>query len=322
MSHFDLDAILLEHQKWLDAGKPINDKRRADLSGKDLSDQEFKDLNLEGALLTNVNFNRSILENAIFNGASLSGPKFIKADLRLAQFEDAILVDVYFTDAQMDNVCLDNANLSSSDFSNADLDSAKLKGANFDSTKIIDTNFSNAEFQQTDFKNVKVTHSRELIFESTVNCVSRFKGVNAQEILHNPMLSQYAADQAYLAQYAKIHKSKYFLWLGLSDCGRSFFLLGFWSIVIATIFTIIYINMGPCEFELSNFQCKTVAESGIQEFLIMLYYSVVTFTTLGFGDITPKGEFSMIIVMFEVILGYIFLGMLISVLSNKVARRS
>jgi len=54
------------------------------------------------------------------------------------------------------------------------------------------------------------------------------------------------------------------------------------------------------------------------------YYSIVTFTTLGFGDVTPKivNGWTPLIVVFEVILGYIMLGGLISILANKIARRN
>jgi hypothetical protein len=53
-----------------------------------------------------------------------------------------------------------------------------------------------------------------------------------------------------------------------------------------------------------------------------VYYSVVTFTTLGFGDITPIISTAQKWVMAEVITGYIMLGGLISILANKLARRS
>jgi len=53
------------------------------------------------------------------------------------------------------------------------------------------------------------------------------------------------------------------------------------------------------------------------------YFSIVTFTTLGFGEINPKGHFwGEIIVSFEVILGYCTLGLLLAVLAEKIARRS
>jgi len=52
------------------------------------------------------------------------------------------------------------------------------------------------------------------------------------------------------------------------------------------------------------------------------YFSIVTFTTLGFGDITPANKAGEIWLALEVILGYIMLGGLISIFANKLARRS
>ena len=59
-----------------------------------------------------------------------------------------------------------------------------------------------------------------------------------------------------------------------------------------------------------------------QSWLTPFYYSIVTYTTLGFGDITPKHWLGEIIVISEVIMGYVTLGLLLSILANKVARRS
>ena len=51
------------------------------------------------------------------------------------------------------------------------------------------------------------------------------------------------------------------------------------------------------------------------------YFSIVTFTTLGFGDVTANGLLGEMVVSLQVILGYLTLGLLISILANKVARR-
>jgi hypothetical protein len=52
------------------------------------------------------------------------------------------------------------------------------------------------------------------------------------------------------------------------------------------------------------------------------YYSIVTFTTLGFGDIVPTKWISELLVTIEVIFGYIMLGGLISIFANILARRN
>ena len=53
-----------------------------------------------------------------------------------------------------------------------------------------------------------------------------------------------------------------------------------------------------------------------------LYFSIVTFTTLGFGDVVAASRAARVLVGLEVIVGYIMLGGLISILANKLARRS
>jgi hypothetical protein len=56
-------------------------------------------------------------------------------------------------------------------------------------------------------------------------------------------------------------------------------------------------------------------------FLTLFYYTVVTFTTLGFGDIIPESSTAAICVTVEVILGYIMLGGLITIFASKPGRR-
>lgn len=51
-----------------------------------------------------------------------------------------------------------------------------------------------------------------------------------------------------------------------------------------------------------------------------LYFSVVTFTTLGYGDIIPKGGCGQFFVAFEVFMGYLMLGALIAVIIRKITR--
>jgi len=71
--------------------------------------------------------------------------------------------------------------------------------------------------------------------------------------------------------------------------------------------------MGPHHFQVDHlpFELST-----------MIYYSVVTFTTLGFGDVKPATIEASALVMVEVLLGYVMLGGLISIMANKLARRS
>jgi hypothetical protein len=56
------------------------------------------------------------------------------------------------------------------------------------------------------------------------------------------------------------------------------------------------------------------------EWLQYLYFSAVAFTTLGFGDITPKCWWSEVLVIIEVILGYVFLGLIVTIIARRFGR--
>ncbi len=73
--------------------------------------------------------------------------------------------------------------------------------------------------------------------------------------------------------------------------------------------------MGPGAFNVSN--------DGLNDFSwpTMVYYSVVTFTPLGFGDVVPKTLGAACWVMAEVITGYIMLGSLISIFTTELVPR-
>ncbi len=101
------------------------------------------------------------------------------------------------------------------------------------------------------------------------------------------------------------------LWNVTCDCGRSFLRWAAWCLVIALVFGFIFWLGGVVEV-------PGPSESGRQpNALTYFYFSIVTFTTLGFGDVTPTGNAGEVWVMLEVILGYIGLGGLISIFTTK-----
>jgi len=105
--------------------------------------------------------------------------------------------------------------------------------------------------------------------------------------------------------YNKLSKILYYPWMLTCDCGRSMFRWCCCIVILLLMFAKLYsfadIDYGSYETLLSPF-----------------YFSVVTMTTLGFGDATPGGQ---IVTMLEVSTGYIMLGGLLSIFSNKLARR-
>jgi len=162
---------------------------------------------------------------------------------------------------------------------------------------------------------------------------SSYKGIRVETCHGNQRFRRYAMDQAYLEELRDSHlpweRWFYKLWLYSSDCGRSLTLWAFWSLLLAVTFGNIYWELGLLHklgllsqpFHASQL-ADTASGAGLPGFWALQYYSIVTFTTLGFGDIVPKTGLAAFFVTIEVILGYVTLGGLISIFANKLARRS
>jgi hypothetical protein len=202
---------------------------------------------------------------------------------------------------------------------------AKFKeDANFENIKIekynsfnmIDTYFYNVSglFEFVDANKKKFKYSNKTVFLPN----NLYLILGEETTARYPIISRKIRDDMYLLRLKKKHPKMHFIWWLFADCSRSFFRWALWSLGIAIAFAFIY-YFSYTDY-LLNFQTIYVSE----EFPLFsfIYYSIVTFTTLGFGDIVPRTGWLQFRVMQKVILGYIMLGGLISILANKLARRS
>jgi len=91
-----------------------------------------------------------------------------------------------------------------------------------------------------------------------------------------------------------------------------------WTSVWALLGSILVINL-IFGFVYSFFE--TPIPELLHHPLKALYFSVVTFATLGYGDIHPITRIGEVLVIIEVLFGYISLGMLVYLLSRIVDKK-
>ena len=142
------------------------------------------------------------------------------------------------------------------------------------------------------------------------------KGIRVNSCFGSARFRRWAQDQDFIEELREAHPAYYLVWLLLTDCGRSMLLVVGWCLAIAILFGFVYYGLGEQAFAITN------KETLNWSVFTSIYYSVVTFTPLGFGDITPRTPIAAAAVMLEVVVGYMMLGILISILATKVARRS
>jgi Trk-type K+ transport system membrane component len=149
--------------------------------------------------------------------------------------------------------------------------------------------------------------------------ITDFQGVDTTKLKGstNPVLKRHIEDYQFILGFKEkswFHQHLFYpLWKVTSDCGRSLLIWLMWSIFFVAVFTWIYCLNLKTWFKPTNL-----------DWFNALYFSVVTFTTLGFGDVTPNlaSRTAQSLVIAQVIIGYIMLGGLISILANKLARRA
>ncbi|HEX9793755.1 MAG TPA: pentapeptide repeat-containing protein, partial [Planctomycetota bacterium] len=251
------------------------DLRGVDLHGIDLQEAILKEANLDGANLRGANLTRATLDGAILGGADLSEARMPLASLRGANLNSTKLRNAWLLGAQ--------------------LTGAKLTRADFSGAMLLHANLSNAEISFATFNGANVAGIRYSRKGLSKNCRATLVSTS----LGNPLFVRHVEDELFINALARrSNSSKFLVWLWwlTSDCGRSFFRLSCWFVAIALGFGILYSN-NPDWFEVKE---RIGVGSPFPTQLTPFYFSVVTLTTLGFGDVTPITPTSEVVVVLEV----------------------
>ncbi len=289
--------------------------KQMNLENANLASANLKEANLAFGNFKKTNLAFADLKSAIFSFAHFEGANFSGADLENAYMEDADLNGARFSGANFKNARLANSSLE-----NAYLGDAHLVGANLSAASFKNANLSSVIFDQkimwqliraSRFNLKKLWHQRyNILLDTTIRC----KGINATTCYGSQRFKLFLQDQDFLEEFLekKWGRQIFFIWWLFADCGRSLVRWAGWSLTFALLFAVVFWLLGADAFEARYLEFN---------FLTTFYYSVVTFTTLGFGDIIPKTTISAMCVTAEVIFGYIMLGGLITIFASKLSRR-
>lgn len=278
------------------------DLRSANLDGADLTDASLRDAKLDDAELIGATLDRADLSgaqarHAVFGRASMVGVTCFDTDLTEASLTDADLSDADCRAIKLDEARLLNTRLRGADVSRGSLTGADLEGADL----------TNATFRGANIRGVHLRSTRGFDSSDWIDAVVGDSDFDGAHLVRRVIL-----DQNYLHEFRnrnRLHSVIYAVWKLTSDCGRSFARWGLMTAVTAVLFSIVYtqvaIDYGDYETSLSP-----------------LYFSVVTLTTLGYGDALPASMAAQVVVLFEVIIGYVMLGGVLSIFANRMGRRA
>jgi uncharacterized protein YjbI with pentapeptide repeats len=267
-----------------------------DFEGALLHGADFTDAELLGANLRGADLSRCSAARAGFGGADLTDSCLFEATLEDATLSGAILVGADLRAAQLSRARLRDADLTRASLTRAvahqaDLTGACLHRAHFDEANLRESRLRNVQgYQSATFLAADV---RDIDFSGAY-------------LLRRQILDENYLDE--LRRQSAIGLAAYWIWKVTSNCGRSITLWALWTAVITVGFGVAY--------QFVDIAADT--PGGLTPY----YFSLVTMTTLGYGDVLPASDAAQLLVMLEVLMGYLMLGGLLSLFASKMGRRA
>jgi len=299
-----------------------------DLSGRDLSGVDFSGSDLCEADLSGARLLKSKFVGSLLRGAKLAGAECLAADFREADLSGCRASRGGFGGADFRGAVLAEADLGGATLSHARLCRADLRAASLMGTRLLQADLAGADLTRADLRGSDLEGSEVggAAFQSADLRDARLRGVRGYEsadwigadirevnFCGAYLVRRHIMDENYLYEFR--HKSRltaavYQVWRLTSDCGRSFLRWGLLTSAVVVGFALLYGQVG------------LVTGHHQAGFLSDLYFSVVTMTTLGFGDVLPSTPLGQALVIVQVVLGYLSLGGLLSILGNKMSCRA
>lgn len=320
--------ILSEEEiKRLQSGNFIENDAETLLKNSDLSNMKINNINLSFFDLSGSFLFKTDLTGCELYGANLSNADATGAILNNCNMMDADCSNIGLGHAEIKDAVLFNCNLTNATLTGCNLYNSDLRTAILVDARARECNFTNVDFTGAELTHIDLTKSnlegcnfREVnLTSATLKDIQKYK--NAQwigvDITNVNFAGAYLVrreimDQNYLDEFqnqSKFHRYIYNIWKITSDCGRSVRRWTLFTAIQILFFAIIYNFIG-----IDYGSYKTIFSP--------IYFSVVTMTTLGFGDVLPKTSFAQIVVVLQVLSGYVMLGGLLAILTNKMGRRA
>ena len=265
----------------------------------DLRGIRIEQTQLDGAQLRDASLRWATVRDVGFKGAALVG-----CDLSQTQFTDC-----YFRSALFERCDIVNARFGNSDFSGARFDACRLDFSAFVSCEIA---FDSIRFRGDAPPQVLARVCRNL----KLNAMSMGRFTDASDLAYlertfdRHALHQRAFGAGMLSRVDRLHAVA--LWL---DAVMLNWLWGYgekpWRLATAMVAAIV--AFGTLQYSLEAVPGRDWFEH--------VYFSGVTFLTIGYGDLAPVGVLPRLLALVEGAAGILFIGMLVASATKKIMYR-
>jgi uncharacterized protein YjbI with pentapeptide repeats len=239
-------------------------------------------------------------------------PDLAEANLSGKNMESMLLTKTKLERANLAGANLERARLNGANLIGANFTRAKLTYADLSGALMVGANLSGADMCAANMEKANVMG---VIYDRK----GKYKGIRLGGVYGSERFQLHARHQSLIEELQSsgpVNRHLCTVWNIMADCGRTPWRWISWSMAAILFHTAMYWwVLGGDSFYISS------ENPLVFEPWTALYYSIVTFTTLGFGDITPVTFWAMFWVTSEVVAGYIMLGGLISFIYSKLLAR-
>ena len=344
-SHFIDEADYLVDSVFRGASLPGGETLEGrHLMGSDFSGADLRGADLSGSNLTEANFSDANLRGANLSDADLKDADFSETDLRDADLRDADARDASFREANLENTALTRTNLR-----NADICDARMFEASFsdtwinEATKLGDFCVYEKEADagiDRDERTVERHMAAAWSYRALENlCRENSLPTKARNffVREKEARRKHAWETGDYRHWMRAEASRWVM-----EHGSNPWRVVAVSAVIIVLFAVLYpvtgglvdSVAGPSNTQTASDAVKPTIitywpDGGLPQFNVLLgklprifgtslYFSVVTFATLGYGDIYVKGGLARGLATVETILGSVLIALLVFVLSRSV----
>ena len=287
---------------------------------------------LDGAVLRGVALNdqawleETSLIGADFEKSNLDGTSLEGADLRGASFEDAHAKSANFRETDLEDASFDGTKLQKATFDGAFLKDTKLSGSRISQQ----TSFDDVAVYEEQLWRVDDPDERESQFDSAtwvyrqIESVSRrnalFRNVEQYFYREKDLRRRFAWEKQEYAHALRAEGSRW-----VTGYGRNPWRIVATSSVVVFLCALLYPFLGALRDTATaaavTYTLAWPLERPLTEvaavFAKSLYLSVITFATLGSGDVQPVGSGARALAGIESLLGFSLIALLISVLLRR-----
>ena len=271
----------------------LNSKNE-NLSNSNLSKANLQNINLVNCDIQNSDFSKANLENASLYGANLKGCNLFKVNLK---------------NANLNNSNLENCNLLGANFENTKLRNVKW-GENY---KVVNEIEAETAYKNKDYKLAKEKYreAEDIYRAIKISMQSQTLGEETGQFFIREMIAKRKQFDRFSGSRIGSKIIEITTGYGEKLGNIAFTILG---IIIACMF--LYGIEGV------SYQGKTLGFFSDDFSLIstlgnLFYFSVVVYSTVGFGEMVPIGPLGKSIMIFEGIIGGLVLAILIIALYKK-----